>query len=73
MNIGVSNVERNANDARYLITHDRNPRLRVATAEVVNGVYGIRDRNDNPVRVGSPLYNAVREAIDDYEDWSARH
>ena len=71
MKIGVALVTRNDNGSRFSLTDD-DSRIR-AYVEKANGVYAVRDSHDEPVHVGSRLYDSALAAVRHYEEWAKAH
>jgi hypothetical protein len=71
MDIGVANYTTSPNGTRYLLT-DEDSRF-VGAVEVTGDLFNVRDQHDEPVRVGSPLYNVMTAAVRHFTAWQARH
>ena len=70
-NIGVALVDYGDNGVKFSLTDD-DSRLR-AYVEKANGVYAVRDADNEPVHVGSRLYANALAAVRHYEAWAATH
>lgn len=72
LNIGVSNVDRSPNGARYTITLDSDSRIPVGYVEVTGTLWNVRDALDEPVRVDSTAYALLCAAVKAYQSWAER-
>ena len=70
-NIGVALVAGNSASVKYSLTDD-DSRLR-AYVEKANGIYAVRDADNEPVHVGSGLYEKALAAVRHYEEWAKAH
>ena len=70
-NIGVALVDYGDNGVKFSLTDD-DSRLR-AYIEKANGIYAVRDADNEPVHVGSRLYENALSAVRRYEAWAAAH
>ena len=71
MVIGVALVERNDNGVKFTLT-DGDMRIR-AYVEKARGIYAVRDSDDEPVHVGSRLYELALAEVRNFEEWGSKH
>lgn len=67
-NMGVANINRSPNGERYTIT-DNDSRV-VGYVETTGTLTNVRNRFDEPERVGSPRYEALLNAVKHYQAWA---
>jgi hypothetical protein len=70
MSVGVSNVNRSPNGARFTITRDSDSRIPVGYVEVTGNLLNVRDAFNEPVRVGSTRYVLLCNAVKAYRAWA---